>query len=106
MAITVPQMFEQMADHYNAGVLAAPRSYYFSIGPHKYTVTMTAEACTVEPGRTNDSCDCVLKTTEKIFSKMVLEGARPGALDVARGRFKTNNVPALMQLQELFSFER
>lgn len=105
MSITVPQMFEQMAEHYNPGVLTAPRSYYFSVGPHKYTVEMTPEGCTVNPGKTNDRCDCVLKTTEKIFSNMVLEGARPGALDVARGRFKTNNVPALMELKELFTFE-
>jgi len=101
---TIPEMFEHMPEMYNPGVLTSPRSYYFSLGNHKYTVKMTPEACEVETGKTQDSCDCVLKTTEKIFSNLVLRGKRPGALDIARGRFKTNDVGLLTELGKLFTF--
>ncbi len=101
---TIPEMFEHMPAQYNAGVLGGPRSYYFSLGAHKFTVKMTPEACTVEKGKTQATCDCVLKTTEKIFSNLVLRGKRPGTLDVARGRFKTNDLGLLTELAKLFTF--
>ena len=104
--ITIPEMFDLMPKQYNTGVLKADRSYYFSLGAHKYTVQLTADSCTVNPGKTLDSCDCVLKTTEKIFLKLVLKGKPPGPLDIARGRFKTNDDGLLTELRDLFSFDR
>ena len=102
---TIPQMFEHMPAQYNAGVLSAPRTYYFSLGSHKFTAKMTPDACVIEQGKTVDSCDCVLKTTEKIFTALVLHGKRPGTLDVARGRFKTNDLALLSELGNLFTFK-
>jgi len=102
--ITIPEMFRHMPEKYNAGVLKSDRSYYFSLGSHKYTVRLTPETCTVEDGKTLDSCDCVLKTTEKIFLKLVLKGKPPGPIDIARGRFKTNDVGLLTELRDLFTF--
>ena len=99
----VRQIFDRMSDHYQTGVLSAPRSYYFSVGDHKYTVKLTPSACTVEPGKTLDRADVVLKTTPDLFAKMVLKGKMPGALDIARGRIKTNDPAALKQLRDLFA---
>ena len=98
----VREIFERMQDHYRPGVLTAPRSYYFSVGDHKYTVKLTPTDCTVEPGRTLDNADVVLKTTPALFEKMVVKGKMPGPLDIARGRIKTNDPAALKQLRDLF----
>ncbi len=105
MSITIPEMFDHMPTQYNAGILKADRSYYFSLGSQKYTVKMTPESCTVDKGKTLDSCDCVLKTTDKIFIKLVVQGKPPGPIDIARGRFKTNDVGLLTELRNLFSFQ-
>jgi hypothetical protein len=97
------QIFDRMREHYRPGVLTAPRSYYFSVGDHKYTVKLTPTDCTVEPGRTVEKADVVLKTTPALFERMVVHGKMPGALDIARGRIKTNNPAALKQLRDLFA---
>ena len=101
---SIPEMFEHMPEQYNAGVLTGPRSYYFSLGAHKYAVKMTPDACVIEKGKTQDKCDCVLKTTEKIFTNLVRRGKRPGTFDIARGRFKTNDLALLSELSKPFSF--
>ena len=36
---------------------------------------------------------------------MVLDGKRPGALDIARGKIKTNDPTGLAKMVELFRFE-
>jgi hypothetical protein len=101
---TIPQLFATMPDRYQTGRLAAPRTYYFSLGDHKYTVALTPSACVVTSGKTTEKADVVLKTTEAIFERLVLQGKNPGALEIARGLFKTNDPAALADLRRLFSF--
>ena len=95
-----------MPDRYLKGKLNTTRTFYFSVDAHKYTVVMTPDEVTVEPGKTRESCDVVLKTTEKIFLRMVVDGKMPGTLDIARGKIKTNNVSGLKELKGLFDFSR
>ena len=102
---TIPQIFEAMPDRYLRGVLDMPRSWYFSVGEHKYTVLMTPEACNVAAGKTRERCDYVLKVHPKLFEKMVLKGGVPSPLDIARGRIRTNDPAALVQLRQLFRFD-
>jgi hypothetical protein len=101
---TVAEIFRRMAEAYQPGVLDKARSYYFSVGADKYTVQMTPDSCTVEPGKTLDVCDVVLKAAPDLFEKMVLKGKMPGALDIARGRIKTNDIQGLADLKDLFKF--
>ena len=101
---TIPEIFRNMPARYRGAGLSTPRTYYFSIGDHKYTVRLTPQSCVVEDGKTVDNADCVLKTTPDLFEGMVLRGKLPGALDIARGRFKTSNVALLQDLPTLFSF--
>ena len=103
---TISEIFQWMPDRYRPGVLNATRSYYFSVGPHKYTATLTPQACSVQAGKAAERADVVLKTTEKLFLRMVVDGKMPGALDIARGRIKTNDPGALKQLQDLFDFSQ
>lgn len=99
---TIPEIFANMQSRYNSGVLSSNRTYYFSVGDHKYTVRLTPETCDVEEGRTADA-DCILKVHPDLFQKMVLQGKTPGPMDIMRGRIKTNDPAALAQLKELFS---
>ena len=100
----VSTIFRTMPERYKPGVLANDRTYYFSVGDFKYTVYLNPTTCRVEEGKTTDAADVVLKTTEKIFTQLVLNGKRPGTLDIARGRFKTNDVGGLTALRDLFDF--
>lgn len=101
---SIPDIFSEMAARYRSGVLDAPKSFYFSVGSHKYTVRLTPEGCLVEHGKTTDTADVVLKTTPAIFEKMVFKGKMPGPIDIARGRIKTNDPASLRQLRELFTW--
>lgn len=98
----VQKIFAEMPNRYRPGVITAPRSYYFSVGDHKYTLQLTAQAATVTPGKAVENADVVLKTTPELFEKMVIKGQMPGMMDIARGKVKTNDPAALQQLKDLF----
>ena len=100
----IPKIFDAMSTRFIKGRVKSPRTYYFSIGDHKYTLKVTPDTCTVEKGKTIDNADVVLKATEEIFEKMVLHGKLPGALDVARGKIKTNDIGGLKDLKDWFDF--
>ena len=100
----IATIFRTMPERYKPGVLSGTRSYYFSIGDFKYTVELDADKCTVSEGKTVQQADVVLKTTPKIFERLVLESKLPGALDIARGRFKTNDPSGLQAIKDYFDF--
>lgn len=102
--MSIPEIFDAMPGRYNTGKVTKPSTFYFSIGDHKYTVKVDTDNCTVESGKTVENADIVLKTTPEIFEKMVLKGKMPGALDIARGKIKTNDPKGLGALGELFDF--
>ena len=98
------EIFDQMSGRFVAARCDRARSYYFSVGDFKYTVLVSPDGCKVASGKTVENADCVLKTTPKIFEKMVLHGKLPGPMDVARGKIKTNDPNGLKALRELFDF--
>lgn len=101
---SIPELFAKLPALYRPGSLSEPTVYYFSVGEHKYTLTLEPDTCTVERGKTTDNADVVLKTTPELFTKMVVHGGTPGTLDIVRGRVKTNNPAKLKQLRQLFDF--
>jgi putative sterol carrier protein len=100
---TIPEIFKSMPGKYKAGVLKANKSFYFSIGDHKYTVKLTPESCAVDDGKTLENADCVLKCTPDIFTGL-LQGKMPGTMDVMRGKIKTNDPGALQALKDCFNW--
>ena len=98
----IRQIFEAMSSRYNPGRIDGPLSYYFSVGGEKWTLLLEPQSCQVHEGRQVSSADCVLKCDPNLFAKMVLKGKRPGPIDIARGRIKTNDVALLKKLPELF----
>ena len=102
--MTIPEIFEAMPSRYRKGSATSARSFYFSVGDHKYTVKVDAQGCTVESGKTLENADVVLKTTPELFEKMVVKGKMPGPLDIARGKIKTNDPGGLKSLRDWFDF--
>lgn len=102
--MTIPEIFDAMPSRYKKGSATSPRSFYFSVGDHKYTVKIDGDVCSVESGKTIDNADVVLKTTPALFEKMVVKGKMPGPIDIARGKIKTNDPGGLAALREWFDF--
>jgi putative sterol carrier protein len=102
--MNIPDIFEAMPSRFRKGQATRKTSYYFSIGDHKYTVHVEPDACRVEPGKTVENADVVLKTTPELFEKMVIHGKMPGPIDIARGKIKTNDPVALKRLRDFFDF--
>jgi len=97
----VREIFQNMPARYQPGQLSAPKSFYFSVGDEKWSVTCHPDRCEAVQGKTGNA-DVVLKCDPKLFEKMVLHGKMPGALDIARGKIKTNDPGALQQMMSLF----
>jgi putative sterol carrier protein len=102
--MNIVQIFEAMPKRYKAGSAKQSSTFYFSVGDHKYTVKLGPDGCTVDKGKTVENADVVLKTTPELFEKMVIHGKLPGALDIARGKVKTNDPGALKKLRDYFDF--
>ena len=101
----VRSILEAMPDRYIPDSEQQSVTYYFSVGDERWTVYLDSDACRVSEGRTVESADCVLKCTPDLFVSMVLHGQMPGALDIARGRIRTNSPMMLRSLQERFRSE-
>jgi hypothetical protein len=102
--VDIKKIFDQMPSRYRKGSASKATSYYFSIGDFKATVKVEPDGVVVEPGKTVDNADVVLKTTPELFEKMVLKGKAPGPIDIARGKIKTNDPMGLQKLREMFDF--
>ncbi|MEC7946367.1 MAG: hypothetical protein VX265_02300 [Myxococcota bacterium] len=102
----IQDIFALLPERYNAGRLDRVVTAYFSVGPEKWSVVMDPDKAEATPGRPSGSADFVLKVDPRLFEKMVVDGKKPGPLDVARGRIKTNDVAMLKRLPELFRLGR
>jgi long-chain acyl-CoA synthetase len=103
MSSSIERILQELPRRYRRGT-AGSRVYYLSIGPHKATVRLSPDACVVEPGKTVEHADIVLKTTPELFEKMVVRGKLPGPVDIALGRVRTNDPLGLQRLRDCFDF--
>lgn len=86
---------------YIPGRVDRPLTYYFSVGDDRYTLHLTPTACTLTPGKV-ENADCVVKADPAVFLALVLHNKTPGPLDIARGKFKTNDPSLLVKLKDCF----
>lgn len=100
--VDIQRIFDELPGRLRPEAVSGTRTYYFSVGSHKFTVRVSKDGCSVEPGQTVDRADVVLKTTPELFEKMVIRGKLPGPMDIAMGRVKTNDPLALKKLRESF----
>jgi hypothetical protein len=99
---TPREIFEAMPARFVPGKAPRALTYYFSVGDDRWTLRVDKATCSVSPGKT-EGADCVVKAHPDVFVNLVLHGKAPGALDIARGRFKTNDPSLLLTLKDCFS---
>ena len=98
---TTREILEAFPSRFVPGKAPRALTYYFSVGEERWTLRLDARACTMTPGKV-EGADCVIKADPRVFQALVLEGKAPGALDIARGKFKTNDPSLLMVLNDCF----
>jgi hypothetical protein len=99
--VTPESLVAEMTRRYIPNRVPRALTYYLSIGDHKYTMRLDAASCSITPGKV-EGADCVIKSHPDVFEKLVLHRQAPGALDIARGRFKTSDVALLSLLRDCF----
>jgi len=62
VSVNIKRIFDEMPDYYVKGKVSKDTVYYFSIGSDKYTVKISPDSVAVEPGKTVDNADVILKT--------------------------------------------
>jgi putative sterol carrier protein len=100
----VAQMFEALPKMFVKGSVSTPRTFYFSLDDvEKWTVSLSADACTVKSGKTDDA-DCFFKSTAQIFLDVWSGKKAPSATDFITGAIKSNN--PLMLKEFMGAFQR
>jgi long-chain acyl-CoA synthetase len=99
-------LFRDLEKKYKPGKVKRPLTYYFSLGndaESKWTVRLDSEGCKIELGKPEgNAADCVLKTNQEIFTKMIREAYMPTPVEVMSGLVKSNDVSLLATFQEAF----
>jgi putative sterol carrier protein len=98
------ETLEALKQRFRPGTVERKTTYYLSLGDgdgDKWTVTLTADACTLASGKT-EGADCVLKISRELFGKLVAGTFKPGVMDIMTGKLKTNDPQLLMRLQQAF----
>ncbi len=91
----IETLFTKLPQKYKAGAVKAAKTFYFSLDEEKWTVTLDPAMCRVEPGKTVEKADVVLKTSADLFLKMWNGEYTPGMGDFLAGRIKSNDPQAL-----------
>jgi len=95
-------IFKTLQEKYQKGVFNVPTTFYFSIDDIRKTLTLDAESCVIEDGKTVEEADCVCKTSAEMFNRIWNEGYRPGIMDFMGGAIKSNAPQLLQQLLTAF----
>ncbi len=99
---SLSSVFSELEGRFVRGSVKAPVTYYFSLGSERWTVKVTEDECSVQPGKGVDLADCVLKTSPKIFTRIVRDAYSPSPGEFLSGQVKSNNIPLLMTFQKAF----
>jgi hypothetical protein len=95
-------IFATLQGSYKKGVFTVPTTFYFSIDDVRKTLTLDADSCLIEDGKTVEDADCVCKTSAAMFNRIWIDGYRPGIMDFMGGAIKSNAPQLLPQLLVAF----
>jgi long-chain acyl-CoA synthetase len=99
----VGEAFGSLPNRYDSDRMDRPLSWYFSLGDVKYSVAITLEGCTVNPGRPQGgSADCVIKATPDMIRRLICESYVPTPAEFVSGVIKTNDIPLLIEFSRVF----
>ena len=99
---SLSSLFSELEGRFLRGSVKAPLSYYFSLGSERWTVRVNEDSCRVQPGKTVDVADCVLKTSPSMFTRIVRDAYSPSPGEFMSGQVKSNNIALLMTFQKVF----
>lgn len=99
-------VFEDLEQRFRPGSCDSDLSFYFSLGREptdKWTLLLGPDSYEFHNGRpAGEKADCVLKTSQKIFTRIVREGYTPGFREFVSGRVKSNDIGLLKVFQRAF----
>jgi long-chain acyl-CoA synthetase len=99
-------VFRELEQKFVPGRVSAPITYYFTLGNEneaKWTLRIEPTACEAKMGKpANAQADCVLKTTQEIFVKIVREAYTPSPMEFMSGLVKSNDISLLQTFQKVF----
>jgi len=100
-------LFGDLEKRFAPGNVPGPVSFYFTLGNDslaKWTVKVDPTTCEIKQGKPDGgSADCVLKTSQEIFTRIVREAYVPGAAEFMSGAVKSNDVSLLFTFQKAFN---
>lgn len=96
------ELFNALQNSYRGGIFTIPTTFYFSIDDIKKTLTLDADSCRIEDGKTVAEADCICKTSGEMLNRILNEGYRPGIMDFMGGKIKSNAPQLLQQLLTAF----
>lgn len=100
------RLFSDLERGFRPGKLDGDVSYYFSLGAEdsgKWSLVVGPERCVVTPGKPDGGkADCVLKTDEATFTRIVKESYVPSFAEFMSGKIKTNAPDLLRTFQKAF----
>jgi long-chain acyl-CoA synthetase len=96
---------KSLAGRFDAERVQRDVVWYFSLGDKtgpRWTVTLTGDGVVVKPGRPSGNADCVVKTSEDIFTRLVQDAYLPDPSEFISGTIKTNDIPLLIEFSRVF----
>ena len=104
MSEDLKKVFAEMKKRFKPGAVAEKTTFYFSLGDdksQKWNLTLGPKECVAAEGKI-DNADCVLKTSEEVFVRMMTGKFRPGVGDFLSGKVKSNDPEKLQLLETAF----
>ncbi len=100
------RLFHDLERGFRPGKLDDDVSFYFSLGAEdsgKWSLVIGPERCEVTNGKPDGGkADCVLKTDEATFTRIVKESYVPSFAEFMSGKVKTNSPDLLRTFQKAF----
>jgi len=99
-------LFRDLESKFVPGRVTAPVTYYFTLGNEneaKWTLRVEPEKCEAKMGKPEGvQADCVLKTSQDIFMKIVREAYTPSPVEFMSGAVKSSDISLLLTFQKVF----
>lgn len=98
-------LFAELTVRYRPDVTEVSGSWYFSLGGEegRWTVVVDDEGCHVNRGRpSGGAADCVIKTSQEFWTRMVREAYVPEVAEFVSGAIKTSDLERLQHFALAF----
>ena len=102
----VEKAVKSLPERFDVARFEKPVTWYFSLGSKegpRWTVSVQGDGVQVQPGRPAGAADCVVKTSEDVFTRLVEDAYVPDPAEFMSGAIKTNDIPLLIEFSRVFN---